>query len=151
MEEFLERHQQIGLDTSVFIFQVEQNEKYFNLVSPIFSWLEGPRAHAVTSTITMLELLVQPYRLSDIDRVNKFYSLLSTFPHLEWVSPTLEIGDLGARIRAEHGLRTPDAIQAATSVARHATGFVSNDSAFRRVADLEVIVLDDLLKGQQKS
>ncbi len=139
----------IGLDTSIFIFQVEENEKYFNLVNPIFGWLEGPRAHAVTSTITMLELLVQPYRLSDIDRVNKFYALLSTYPHLEWVSPTLEIGDLAARFRAEYGLRTPDAIQAATAVTRHATGFVSNDSAFRRVADLEVIVLTDLLDGQK--
>ena len=95
----------------------------------------------------MLELLVQPYRFSDIDRVNKFYALLSTYPHLEWVSPTLEIADLGARFRAEHGLRTPDAIQAATAVTRHATGFVSNDSVFRRVGDLEALVLDDLLKG----
>jgi hypothetical protein len=37
----------------------------------------------------LLEILVQPYRLSDIDRVNKFYALLSTFPHLERVAPSL--------------------------------------------------------------
>ena len=62
----------MGLDTSVFIFQVEENERYFNLTNLIFTWLEGPRVQTVTSTITMLELLVQPYRLDDIDRVNKF-------------------------------------------------------------------------------
>lgn len=28
----------------------------------------------MTSTITLLELLVQPYRLGDIDRVNKDYA-----------------------------------------------------------------------------
>jgi hypothetical protein len=50
----------------------------------------------------MLELLVQPYRLSDIDLVNKFYALLSIYPHLEWISPTLEIADLGAKLRAEY-------------------------------------------------
>ena len=100
---------------------------------------------AVTSTITLLELLVQPYRLTDIDRVNKFYALLSTFPHLEWVAPTLEIADMGARLRAEYNLRTPDALQAATAVGRDATGFISNDSGFRRVAGLDVVVLDDLL------
>ena len=109
-------------------------------------WLESPRAQAVTSTITMLELLVQPYRAADIDRVNKFYALLSTFPHLEWVAPSLRIVDIGAQLRAEHRLRTPDALQAATAISRRATGFVSNDPAFRRVAGLEVIVLDDLLK-----
>jgi len=108
-------------------------------------WLEGPRAQAVTSTITMLELLVQPYRAADIDRVNKFYALLSTFPHLEWIAPSLTIADLSAQLRAEHRLRTPDALQAATAIARNATGFVSNDPAFRRVAELEVTILDDLL------
>jgi predicted nucleic acid-binding protein len=84
----------------------------------------------VTSTITMLELLVQPYRHSDIDRVNRFYALLSTFPHLEWVAPTLRVADVGAQLRADYNLRTPDALQAATALTNGATGFVSNDSSF---------------------
>ena len=99
----------------------------------------------MTSTITLLELLVQPYRLGEIDRVNKYYALLSTFPHLEWVAPTLEIVDIGARYRAEFNLRTPDAIQAATAVNGDATGFISNDSGFQRVTGLDVMVLEDLL------
>lgn len=102
----------------------------------------------MTSTITLLELLVQPYRLGDIDRVNKFYALLSTFPHLEWLAPTLEIADMGARFRAECNLRTPDAIQAATAMSCDATGFLSNDSGFRRVAGLDVVILDDLLERE---
>ncbi len=145
MEEFLKRHHKIGLDTNVFIFQVEENPRYLELVNPIFVWLEESEARAVTSTITMLELLVQPYRLSDVDRVNKFYALLSTYPNLEWIAPTLEIADLAARLRAEHNLRTPDALQVATAVACQATGFVSNDPVFQRVAGLEVVILDNLL------
>ena len=94
----------------------------------------------------MLELLVQPYRLSDIDRVNQFYALLSSYPRLTWVAPTLEIADLGARLRAEHNLRTPDALQAATALSGGATGFVSNDPVFQRLGNLEVVILDDFLK-----
>ncbi len=94
----------------------------------------------------MLELLVQPYRLSDIDRVNQFYALLSTYPHLRWVAPAMEIADLGARLRAEHNLRMPDALQAATTLSSGATGFVSNDPVFRRLENLEVAILDDFLK-----
>jgi predicted nucleic acid-binding protein len=141
----LSRHRKVGLDTSIFIYQVEENNRYFRLTDSIFAWLEQTRARAVTSTITLLELLVQPYRLEDIDRVNKYYALLSTFPHLEWVAPTLEIADIGARYRAEFNLRTPDAIQAATAVSGDATGFISNDGGFRRVTGLDVMVLDDLL------
>jgi Predicted nucleic acid-binding protein, contains PIN domain len=144
----LSRHRNVGLDTSIFIYQVEENEKYFHLTDVIFDWLEQPRAQAVTSTITLLELLVQPYRLDDIDRVNKFYALLSTFPHLEWVPPTLQIADVGARYRAEYNLRTPDAIQAATAFSCGATGFVSNDIGFQRVAGLDVLVLDNLLESE---
>jgi predicted nucleic acid-binding protein len=144
----LSRHRKVGLDTSVFIFQVEENKLYFQLTDAVFSWLEGARAQAVTSTVTLLELLVQPYRLADIDRVNKFYALLSTFPHLEWIAPTLQIADMGARLRAEYNLRTPDAVQAATAVSCDATGFISNDTGFRRVAGLDVMVLDDLLEAE---
>lgn len=88
---------------------------------------------------------MQPYRLQDIDRVNKFYALLATFPHLQWAAPTLQIADIGARFRAEFNLRTPDAIQAATAIADNATGFISNDTAFKRIVGLDVMVLDDLL------
>jgi hypothetical protein len=44
--------------------------------------------------------------------VIKVYALLSTFPHLEWVAPTLRIADVGAQLRADYYLRTPDALQA---------------------------------------
>jgi predicted nucleic acid-binding protein len=141
----LSRHRKVGLDTSIFIHQVEENYKYFHFTDSVFTWLEEPRSRAVTSTITLLELLVQPYRLGDIDRVNRFYALFSTYPHLEWLAPTLEIADMGARLRAEYNLRTPDAIQAATSVNVDATGFLSNDPDFRKVPGLEVLILDDLL------
>ena len=145
LEGFLKQHRKIGLDTSIFIFQVEENPKYLKLVEPIFLWIERPKARAVTSTITMLELLVRPYQLSDIDRVNKFYSLLSTYPHLDWIAPTLEIADLAARLRTEYNLRTPDALQAASALASQAPGFISNDAVFQRVTELEVLILDDLL------
>ena len=145
LEDFFERHRKIGLDTSVFIFEIEGNPRYIKLVNPIFVWLDGPKGRAVTSTITMMELLVQPYRLSDIDRVNKLYALLSTYPHLEWIEPTLEIADLAARLRAEYNLKTPDALQAATALACQATGFISNDAAFKRVGGLEVLILDEML------
>ena len=93
----------------------------------------------------MLELLVQPYRDSDEDLVNTYYALFTTYPHLEWTHTTLQIADCAAHLRAKFSLRTPDAIQAATALSTGATGFVSNDSAFRRVLDFEPLILEDLI------
>ena len=142
---FLKRHHKIGLDTSVFIYELEENRQYIEKVHPVFRWLEKPSSSASTSTITMLELLVHPYRKADIDTVNRFYALLSTYPNLHWVELTLPVADAAARMRAEFNLKTPDAVQAASALAFQATGFISNDPAFKRLKNLEVLILDDLL------
>lgn len=94
----------------------------------------------------MLELLVRPYREKDQDGVDSFYALLSTYPNLSWVATTLDIADQAANLRAEHNLKTPDAIQAATALISVATGLISNDPAFRRVKPLDVLIFDDVLK-----
>jgi predicted nucleic acid-binding protein len=93
----------------------------------------------------MTELLIRPYREGNADRVNQFYSLLSTFPNLEWLPVTLEISDEAARFRADYRLRTPDAIQAATAVKGMATGFLTNDFSFKRIEAFETLVLLDTI------
>jgi len=141
---FLRRHHRIGLDTSLFIYQLEANPRYLPLTDRIFSWLEKPNSKAVASTIAMMELLVRPYRDGDERLVDEFYGLLSTYPNLDWIAPGLEIADLAARLRARYHLRTPDAIMAATARHAQATGFITNDPVFMRVETLETLVLDEL-------
>jgi predicted nucleic acid-binding protein len=142
---FLRRHRRVALDTSVFIYQLEANPRYVGLTDPLFTWLELPDRVAVTSTVTMTELLVQPYRDSGERRAAEFYALLTTYPNLIWIAPDLEVADIAARIRAAHRLRTPDALQAATAVHARATGLVTNDPVFARVEAFETLVLDHLL------
>jgi len=142
---FLRRHHRIALDTSVFIYQLEANARYLAFTDHIFGWLERPESKGVTSTITMTELLVQPYRHSDEERVDEFYALLSTYPNLEWVAPDLEIADLAAQFRSRYNLRTPDALEAATAAHAQATGLITNDPVFERVEAFETLVLDRLL------
>ena len=142
---FLRRHRRIALDTSVFIYQLEANARYLALTDQIFTWIERPGSKAVTSTITMTELLVQPYRAADQQQADEFYVLLSAYPNLEWIAPNLEIADTAAQMRAFHGLRTPDALHAATAIHAGATGLVTNDPVFERVKDFETLLLDRLL------
>ena len=76
------------------------------------AWVERAGHEAVTSTITMMELLVPSYRVKDEHRVGEYFGLLSTYPNLKWVAPDLEMADMAARPRAGHKMRTPDAVQA---------------------------------------
>ncbi len=142
---FLRHHRRIALDTSIFIYQLEANPRYLALSDAVFSWVERSGHEAVTSTITMTELLVPSYRDKNEQRVDEFYGLLSTYPNLRWVAPDLETADLAARLRADYRLRTPDALQAATALRAHATGFVTNDPVFARIKEFKTAVLDQFL------
>jgi predicted nucleic acid-binding protein len=142
---FLQEHHRVFLDTSVFVYQVEANPRYVGLTDRIFAWLEQPGHTAATSTITMTELLVQPYRDSTEQRVNEFYALLATYPNLDWIAADLKIADTAARIRATHRLRTPDALLAATAIHAGATAFITNDRVFERVNAFKTMLLDNLV------
>jgi predicted nucleic acid-binding protein len=142
---FLRRHRRIALDTSIFIYHLQPNPRYLPFTDLIFSWLERSESKAVTSTITMTQLLVLPYREGDEQLADDFYGLLSTYPNLDWIAPNLEIAEFGARVRALHRLQIPDALQAATATRSQATGLITNDSVFERVPEFQTLVLDDLL------
>ncbi len=141
----LQRHNRIALDTSIFIYHLEDNARYAELAYPVFAWLERAGHTATTSTVTMTELLVQPYRSLEQQRIKAIRTLLTTFPSLEWVAPDLAVADLAARIRAEYRLHTADALQAATAIYARTTLLVTNDNVFRRIKNLDVLVLADLL------
>ncbi|MFZ0275465.1 MAG: PIN domain-containing protein [Candidatus Sulfotelmatobacter sp.] len=142
---FLRRHRRIALDTSIFIYQLEANARYLALADSVFSWVERAGHEAVTSTITMTELLVPSYRDKDEHKVDAFYGLLSTYPNLQWIAPDLEAADLAAKLRALYRLRTPDALQAATALRAHATGLITNDPIFTRIEGFETAILDRFL------
>jgi predicted nucleic acid-binding protein len=145
---FLRAHRRIALDTCMFIYQWEGNPRYSPLTDYVFASLERSDLVAVTSTITMTELLVHPYRDHDVVRVNELFGLLSTYPKLEWVAPQLEIAAGAAEIRAQFGLRTPDALQAATALHAGASAFLTNDPGFQRIPNLDVLILDDLVSAR---
>jgi predicted nucleic acid-binding protein len=142
---FLQSQRRIALDTSILIYHMEANARYLALADAVFSWIEKAGHEAVTSTITMTELLVPPYRDKDERKVDEFYGLLSTYPNLRWIPPDLETADLAAQLRATYRLRTPDALQAATALRAQATGFVTNDTAFARIEEFKTAVLDQYL------
>lgn len=145
LQSLLRHHHRIGLDSSIFIYQLDGNPRYLALTYPVFLWLEAARHSAVTSTITWAELLVPAYRHSEHDRIDRYVSLFAAYPQIEWIAPDMAIADMAAQIRARHALHTPDALQAATAIHSGATLFLTSDRAFRKIPELKSILLDDLL------
>lgn len=139
------QRQRIGLDTNVFIYFLEGHPQYGAWCASLFELIERGQHTAVTSTVTLLELLVQPYRDQKDELAYKIFALTSTYPKLEWVPLTMNLADRAAELRARYRLSTPDAIQLATAIGHKAVRFYGNDRGLRRVKEIECILVDDLV------
>jgi predicted nucleic acid-binding protein len=92
----------------------------------------------------LLETLVQPIRQNNQILISAYETLL-TKTEIELYPITLDILRESANLRAAENLKTPDAIHAATARAANCQYLLTNDPAFKRVQNLDVVVLSDLL------
>lgn len=138
---------------------LQEGERYSELADAVFAWVKRPGHSAVVSTIVLTELLVPLYaespggdflltKLTSVDdKKNKpdLLLVLATYPNLEWIAADFGIADLAARYRARYGLKTPDALHAATAVRSEATAFVTNDKVFDRVQEFKTLQFEKLV------
>jgi len=133
----------IGIDTMVFIYHLEDHPKFSSITERLFDAVEKGRCTAVTSYITLLEILVKPKRDGNLKAVSDYRDLLLTFPNLKFLSADLLISDLASTLRAKHSIKTPDAIQIASAIIEGANIFITNDEQLKKVKDIEIVLLNE--------
>ena len=137
--------QRVHLDSNILIYFIEKNPKYHALIIPIFRWIDEGRLKAVSSTLSVLEVLVHPLRQNRPDLAADYRTILLGNPNLTIVSVDTAVAELGASLRATSSYRIPDAIHLATALKCGAEIFLTNDRRLRSVNGLEVIMLDDFV------
>lgn len=143
---FLEKHRVYVVDTMVFIYHFEDHKRYAETTQRLLEALENGTNQGLTSIVTLLEILVKPKREENWDAVRDYRDLLMTFPNLTMVPVDEACAQKASDLRAHYGLRTPDAIQIASALLGGATAYVTNDDQLKQVTELEVILLEELLK-----
>ena len=142
----LARHRVIALDTSIWIYHFENHPEYLPVTTQVLTAVERGDLQAVASELTILEIIVRPLKLELYDAADDYEILLSGFPNLTLIPVTRSILRQAASLRASYGLRTPDAIIVATALAGNATLLVTNDKALRKLKEIEVLCLADLVQ-----
>jgi len=137
---------QIALDTMIFIYAFEEHSVYIPLLQPFFREVEKGRIIAVTSTVTLAECLVQPFRAKAMELAARYKTLFRDFPHLSVIPVSDEIAERAAWLRAQYHMKTPDAIQLATALVSGSHIFLTNDEGLPQVEGIHVLVLDRFLK-----
>lgn len=130
-------------DASALIYLLEGKAPFADQVKKELKALvkRHPALAAAVSRLTWLECRVGLMKANDFPILAVFDTFFSR-PDLQWVELTRDVVELATVIRVKHGLRTPDALQAACCLqlgAKHV--FLTGDTAFERVAGLNVKVL----------
>jgi predicted nucleic acid-binding protein len=142
----LRRHECVGLDTSPFIYHIEEASRYATAVGIVFDELVRGTFAGVTSVLTLMELTVKPLQLGFADVADEYEMTLSTYPNLTIAGFNPATARRAAELRAIYRLRPADALQVAACLQGGATAFLTNDKALRRIAEeIHVMILDDFV------
>ena len=146
LQRVIEKHKTVGLDTAPFIYFIEDVAPYADLLEPVFDRLENHALRAVTSTITLAEILTKPLSDKNFGLVDEIKFTLRTFSMLSMVAIDEKLAEAAALIRARYGFRLPDALQIAAAIDGEATLFITNDGRLKKIDNIEVLALSDYLR-----
>ncbi len=140
----------VYIDANAIIYSVERVEPYRSLLAPMWEEAKAGRFTLASSELVALETLIKPLRDGNTRLEMLFRSILAA-AEMDLIPTTLETWEYAARIRADTGLATSDALHAATALRSDCALFVTNDTDFRRVQGLPIVILDDLIgEGSQE-
>lgn len=134
----------VYLDANGFIYSVERIEPYRTVLEPLWLQAQAGRFHIVSSELTLLETLVKPFQQEDALLERIFRSLFAS-REVHLIPVTTAIWEQAVRLRATLNFRTPDALHAASAIAVGSTLLLSNDPDFRRLPDVPVTILSDVV------
>lgn len=131
----------VGLDTAIFIYFIEEHQRFLPVIAPLFAAADAGKVELVASALTLLEVLVVPYRADNIELAERYEAVLTRSRGIRMVDLGRDHLRLAAQVRARTGAAIPDALQLAVSLGTRCSAFVTNDRGLSAVPGLGIIQL----------
>ena len=134
----------VALDTVVFIYFIEENPRYLPILLPVFEAIDSQRLAAVTSSLTLLEVLVVPYRSGNVALAERYEEILTQSRGLRLLEIDRSQLRTAAHLRALHaGLRAPDSIHLSAALEAGCRCLVTNDRILPSIPGLRILQIED--------
>lgn len=134
----------VYLDTNIIIYSVEGFPDYADKIKLLLDELDATEIIAVTSELTLAEVLVKPLQDGNVKIQQAYKDFLLPTLVFEVVPISLSILESAAESRAKTKLKLPDAIHWATFQDCKCNTFLTNDDAFKSLKQAEVKILSDI-------
>jgi predicted nucleic acid-binding protein len=131
----------VGVDTAIFIYFIEAAPAWLPVILPLFQAADTGQRELVTSAVTLLEVLVVPYRAGNEALAARYEALLTRSRGVQLIDLTRVQLRRAAQLRALTGVRTPDALQLTAARDAGCTAFVTNDRRLPAVPGLRIVQL----------
>jgi len=134
----------IFLDTAPFIYLFEDHPEFGKPVASFLRSCSEKNIAIVTSVVTYIELLTLPTRENKTELVKQYHHLLTESPEITLLPIGLTPAREAVRLRADHGMKTADALQIASAVCHGVDMIVTNDKDWQRIPDLPIVQVEEL-------
>ena len=93
-----------AVDTAAFIYLIEEDAAFLPIVLPLFTEADDGKRVLVTSALTLLEVLVVPYRAGNAQLAERYEMLLTRSRGLRLIDISRDLVRAAAQLRATIGV-----------------------------------------------
>lgn len=136
----------VGVDTAVFIYFIEEHPTFLPIVEPLFREADAGRRELVTSALTLLEVLVVPYRSGDHLLAAHYEAILTRSRGVKVADISRDHLRAAAQLRAATGVKTPDSLQLVAALTTKCGTFVTNDRALPTMPGMRILQLSSYIR-----
>lgn len=134
----------VCLDTNVFI-SIKNKEEDFELCIKILDAIEEKQIEGSVSTIVLAEVLVGFYLKNEKIEANRF--LASTILNFDVIPVKIDITQKAAQIRAQYGIKLPDAIITASTINSNSDYFITFNKTMLKKLEIKVLSPMEFVKN----
>jgi len=129
----------VGVDTVIFIYFIEEHPQFLRVIEPLFREVDEGRVELITSALTLLEVLVVPYRTGDHLLAGRYESILTRSRGVRIADISRDHLRAAAQLRAKTAVKTPDSLQLVAALSAGCTAFLTNDRELPTVPGLRIL------------
>ena len=151
LDDALDGVRKLAFDSAPVIYFIEAHPRYVSIVERALRKVDSGEIEGLSSVLTLTEVLTRPLQLDQRELQGQYLDFLLHSRNFSIVSLDAQMSVRAAELRAIYGIRTPDALQLACAIETGSQAFFTNDSKLKKIKEISVIILDDILQNDSES
>lgn len=139
------REKRVYLDTNVFIYLLEGTPEYQTVMKELLRGLEEMTFEALTSTLTLTEILPPMVRNGDKKALAAAIEFIRDSGSFRLIDIDDEVGIQAGFLRGQTKMKTPDALHVACAIEGHCDIFLTNDGGIRVPQGMTRLLVSEFL------